>query len=50
MALNLSYHQTAPFIKPYVMEELQGPAIPKGDLTQHRKVIDSLLMRSSILE
>ena len=26
VALNLSYHQTAPYIKPYVMEELQGLA------------------------
>lgn len=26
VALNLSYHQTAPYVKPYVMEELQGLA------------------------
>ena len=26
VALNLSYHQTAPYIKPYVLEELQGPS------------------------
>ena len=26
IALNLSYHQTAPYIKPYVMEELEGIA------------------------
>jgi hypothetical protein len=26
VALNLSYHQTAPYIKPYVIEELQGLA------------------------
>ena len=29
-ALNLSYHQTAPYIQPYVMEEIQGLADSTG--------------------
>ena len=29
-ALNLSYHATAPYIKPYVMQEIEGLAAATG--------------------